>query len=255
MRWRRDDAHQLRAAHHGKILLQRVNAADQRVGQRVGGRERGEIGEHHFAHAHGVHHRLEEDALILDLRADHDEEAGDNEPGTVQQHAAHHGRQRQHLAQAGGGAAGGSKAVLAGKAAAEQPPAVQRISGQQMQHAQAGLHPHHAAQQVGGGDEGLVEEPYIAAGAQKRSGQHQRRGSVGQRTGQRHGKLPAALVGILLALGIGVGKQPADGQQQNRAQPQSQPRRHQQPRRLAHRDRRHQHEEQAQAARHAVRRR
>ena len=122
-----DDADQLRAAHDGKILLQGVDAADQRVGQRVGGREGGEIGEHHFAHAHRVHHRLEEDALILNLRADHDEEAGDDEPGAVQQHAGHHGGQRQHLAQAGGGAAGGSDAVLAGEAAAEQAAGVERI--------------------------------------------------------------------------------------------------------------------------------
>ena len=119
MRWRRDDADQLRAAHDGKIFLQGVNAADQRVGQRVRGREGGEVGEHDFAHVHGVDDGLEEDALVFNLRADHDEEAGDDEPVVVQQHAADHGGERQHLAEAGGGAAGGREAVLAGKAAAD----------------------------------------------------------------------------------------------------------------------------------------
>ncbi len=54
------------------------------------GREGGEVGEHDFAHVHGVDDGLEEDALILDLRGDHDEEAGDDEPGSVEQHAGEH---------------------------------------------------------------------------------------------------------------------------------------------------------------------
>ena len=88
-----DDADQLRAADDGEILLQGVDAADEGVGEGVGGRERGEVGEHDFAHVHGVDDGLEEDALIFDLRADHDEEAGDDEPGAVEVHAADHGGQ------------------------------------------------------------------------------------------------------------------------------------------------------------------
>ena len=121
-----------------------------------------------------------------------------------------------------------------------------------MQQAEAGLHPHHAAQQVGGCDPGLVEELDVAARAQKRRGQHQRRGQVGQGAGQRQGKLPAALIGVFLAFGIGVGKQAADGKQQNGAQAQAEPGGDQQARDLAHHDRGHEHEEQPQAARHAV---
>ena len=128
-----DDAYQLRAAHHGKILLQRVNAAHQRVGQRVRGRESGKIGEHHLAHMHRVHHRLKEDALVLDLRADHDEEAGEAQPVVMQQHSADHGGQRQHLAQSGGEARGESHAVLPREAAAQQASAVQWICGQKVQ--------------------------------------------------------------------------------------------------------------------------
>ena len=89
-----DDAHQLRTADDGEVLLQGVDAADQGVGQRVRGREGGEISEHDFAHVHGVNDGLEKDALVLDLRADHDEEAGDDEPGIVEHHATHHGSQR-----------------------------------------------------------------------------------------------------------------------------------------------------------------
>ncbi len=146
----------------------------------------------------------------------------------------------------------GANPCLRAKLPRSSRPQSSGYAGTRCSSAQAGLHPHHAAQQIGGGDERLVEKLEIAAGAQKGSGQHQRRGQVGQRTGQRHGKLPAALVGVLLAFGIGVGKQAADGQQQNGAQPQSQPRRHQQPRGLPHHHRRHQHQKQAQAARHAV---
>ena len=73
------------------------------------------------------------------------------------------------------------------------------------------------------------------------------------RTGQRHGKLSAALAGAFLALRVGVGKESADRQQQNGAQPQSQPGSHQQSCRLSHRNRCHQHQKQRQAAPHAIR--
>ncbi len=77
---------------------------------------------------------------------------------------------------------------------------------------------------------------------------------VGQRAGQRNGKLPAALVGNLLAFRIGVGEKPADGKQQHRAQAQSQPGRNQQPRGFAHCNCGHKNQEQRQV-RAAIRRR
>ena len=78
--------------------------------------------------------------------------------------------QSQRLAQAGGGAAGGANSVLAGKAVANQPAAIQRIRGQHMKQPQKGLRPDQAAQQMGRGDEWLLEEPHIAAGAQDGGG-------------------------------------------------------------------------------------
>ena len=83
MRWRETMPTSCGSAHDGEVFLQGVNAADKRVGQGVGWRERGEVGEHDFAHANGVDDRLEEDALVFDLRADHDEESGDDEPWAV----------------------------------------------------------------------------------------------------------------------------------------------------------------------------
>jgi hypothetical protein len=73
---------------------------------------------HHFAHAHRVHDGLEENSLILNLRADHDEKARQDEPWAVKQHAAQHDSQRDHLAESRGGAASRCEAVLVCKATA-----------------------------------------------------------------------------------------------------------------------------------------
>jgi hypothetical protein len=202
---------------------------------------------------HGVYHRLEEDALVLDLRANHDEEAGNDDPGTMQQHAGYHGDERQNLAQSGSHAACGSETVLAGKVAPEQPSAVQWIGREQVQKAQTGLHPNHAAHQRRSRNPRLGKKFDVAAGAQKCCGQHQRRGQICHRTCQSQAKLSAALVGAFLAFRVGIGKHSADGQQKNGAQPQSQPSGHQQPRRLAHGYGSHQNHEQSQAAQNAGR--
>ena len=243
-----DDADKLRAADDGEVLLQRMHAAGERVGQRVGGREGGKIGEHDFPHADGVDDGLEEDALVLNLRADHDEEAGDDEPVVLEGHAADHGEQGEALADVGGGAAGGGEAVLAGEAAADEAAAVERIGGHQVQQRQPDLHPDHAAQQVSRGDERLVEEADIAACAGEGGGQHQRRRQVGDRAGEGKNELGAAAVGILLAFGVGVGEEAAEGQQQHGAQAQAQPRGDDEAGDFAGQNGGNQHQEQAEAA-------
>ena len=177
----RDDADQLRSAHDGEILLQRVHAAKQRVGQRVGRGERGEVGEHDFAHVHGVDDRLEEDALILDLRADHDEKAGDDEPVDVQSHAADHDGEGNDLADARGGAACGGKPMGAGEVAAQQAAEVERIGGKQMQNAKACLHPDHAAHQVVGVTRGRASRCTSPPAPMNGGGQHQRGDAVDDR--------------------------------------------------------------------------
>jgi len=63
---------------------------------------------------------LEEDALVFNLRADHDEESGDNQPIIVEKHTADHGHEGQCLSQAGGRAACGSETVPAGKASTNE---------------------------------------------------------------------------------------------------------------------------------------
>ena len=171
----------------------------------------------------------------------------------MQHNAAGHGNQSQHLAKTGGGAAGWRKAVPAGKAAAEQAAHVQRIRGHQVQEGQAGLHPHHAAQQVCGSDERLAEQADVAPCAQKGGCQNHGRGGVGNRTGKCDSELTRVLVGFFLALGIGVGKQSANGQKENCAQPKAKPGCHQQARRFPYNHRRCEYQEQANAAQDSVR--
>ena len=144
----RDDADELRAAHDGKFFLQRVDAAYKRIGKCVRRRESGEVSEHYFAHTHGIDNRLEKDALFLNLRADHDEQACEAKPVIAKEHAGKHCRECEHLAQACGSAACWAGSVLAREYVADEPPAIERISRQQMQEAEKRLHPHHAAQQM-----------------------------------------------------------------------------------------------------------
>ena len=49
-----------------------------------------------------------------------------------------------------------------------------------MQDGQTGLHPDHAADQVGGGDPGLADEVEIAAGTEEDGGENQGGDAVGQ---------------------------------------------------------------------------
>ena len=141
--------------------------------------------------------------------------------------------------------------MRAGKTAADEAAAIQRIGRQQVHQAHEDLHPHRAAQQVCGRDERLCEEVHIAAGAQEHGSQHQRRGPVGQGTGERDGKLPYAGVCVFLALGIGVGEESADGEEENGAQAQSEPGGDEQACGLPYRDGRCNDQEQADAPRQA----
>ncbi len=92
-----------------------------------------------------------------------------------------------------------------------------------MQQAQPRLHPDHAAQQIGGRDPGLIEEPDVSARSEKRDAQSRGCGAVGDRAGESDGELADALIRVFLAFGVGVGKEAADGQHENRAQPQAEP--------------------------------
>src|SRR6185312_3456214 len=161
-----DDADQFRSADHGKIFLQGVNAADERVSQRIGRGESGEIGEHDFAHSNGVDNGLEEHALVFDLSADHDEETGDAEPIIPGEHTDHDGGERKRLAQTGCGAGSLCKAVRARETGANQPAEIERISGEQVKDAEKELHPNHATKQIAGGNVGLAEERDGRTGSQ-----------------------------------------------------------------------------------------
>src|SRR6185369_8511679 len=113
------------------------------VCESVGWRESGEVGEHDFAHAHSVDYGLEEDALVFNLCADHDEESGNDEPGAVQQHAADHGGKCEQLADACGCAAGRREAMASRKAAAKKASEIQWVCGEEVKHSEPQLHPYH----------------------------------------------------------------------------------------------------------------
>ncbi len=178
-----DNADKFRAAHDGEVLLQRVDAADECVGERVRRRERGEIGEHYFAHPDCVDHGLEEDALVLNLRADHDEESGDDEPVAVNQHAADHYSEREQLAESRGGASRRRKAVGTRMKLPlwSSRPEIERVGREQVEDSQAGLHPHHAAQQPCGCDERASKQIDIPAGSDEGKSKHDRCHDVGER--------------------------------------------------------------------------
>src|ERR1700739_3156010 len=195
-----------------------MNAAEERVGQGVRRRQRGKVGEHDFAHAYGVDDRLEEDSLVFNLRANHDEKAGNDEPVGVQGHAADHDGEGNQLADSRSGAACGREAVSMSEVAAQQAAEVEWIGGKQMQNSEPRLHPDHASHQVVSGDEGTREQFNISAGADKGGGQHQRRQAVHHWSDECHGELAEALVGSFLTFGIGVGEEPADGEQKDGAQ-------------------------------------
>ena len=59
----------------------------------------------------------------------------------------------------------------------------------------------------------MGENLYVTARANKCRCEHQRSDAIGQRTDERNGKLAEALVGGFLAFRVGIGEQPADGQQ------------------------------------------
>src|SRR5215472_12346100 len=102
-----------------------------------------------------------------------------------------------------------------------------------MKYAETGLHPHDAAQKVGRGDVRQRNEIEVSARADKKSGQGQGCSAIGQRTRSSQRKLASSAACDLLALGIGVREEPANGQEQNRPQFEPEPRGDEQARDLA----------------------
>ena len=247
-----DDAHELGAADDGEFVLQGVDAAVERVGERVGGREGGEVGEHNFAHAYGVDDGLEEDALVFDLRADHDEEPGEDEPGALRNDAAEHEGESEHLAEARGGAACGSGSVGAREVVADKAAAIEGIGGQKVKQAEEDEEPDEGAQKMGGRDKGKIEEADIAARAEDGSDGGECGEEIGQRAGGGENELTRAAVGDFLAFRVGVGKEAADGEKEDGAEAQAEPRGHEKACGFAHHHGGHKQKENCEAARPAV---
>jgi 16S rRNA (guanine966-N2)-methyltransferase len=198
--------------------LQRVDATCKGVGERVGGREGGEVGEHDFLHADGVDDGLEEDALVFNLCTDEDEEAGEDDPGAMQRDATDHGGESDELAEPTGGAFGRTRAMLLREGAAHESSGVERVGGQQMEYAEAGLEPDGAAEKPLGADEGLFEEADVSARAEEGGGESQSGEQVGEGAGGGEKDLAGAVAGAILAFRIGVGEHAANGQQKDSAE-------------------------------------
>ena len=84
------------------------------------------------------------------------------------------------------------------------------------------------------------------------SGKHDRRCEVGERADEGHGKLADSLVGFFLALGVGVCKEAANGEQHDGANAKPELGRHEEARRFAHDDCKRQDQKEPEAARPAV---
>ncbi len=111
----------------------------------------------------------------------------------------------------------------AGEVAAQKTARVERIGGQQMQDAEAGLHPDHAAQQIGGSDERLAEKLDVSACAEEGERERACGEQVGDGPGEAEHELARAVIGAFLAFGVGVGEEAADGQHENSTQAQAEP--------------------------------
>ena len=98
----------------------------------------------------------------------------------------------------------------------------------------------------------MIEEAHIAARAEDDSGSGERRAEIRERSREREDKLFASMIGNLLALRIGVGKQASDGQKQNSAKAKAQPRRGNEARGFAHGHSRCKEKKEGQSARPSV---
>ena len=70
--------------------------------------------------------------------------------------------------------------MLAREAAANEPAEIERVGGQEVQNAEACLHPNHAAQEPGSGNPRMGEKADASAGANERSGQHESGSAVSE---------------------------------------------------------------------------
>ena len=87
-----------------------------------------------------------------------------------------------------------------------------------------------------------------AGGSDKDAGQDAGSGQVGDGAGEAEDKLGGSLGRAFLAFRVGVGKESADGEQEDGAQAETEPGGDNEAGRLADQNRRNQHQEEAQAA-------
>jgi hypothetical protein len=78
-----NNANQIARPDNRKVILQRVNGFIECVFERIGGRERAEIGKHDFAYAHAFGDRVKGKGSVLNLRTDKDKDGDQQDPDVL----------------------------------------------------------------------------------------------------------------------------------------------------------------------------
>ncbi len=149
-----DDAHHVRTAHHGELLLRRLDGALQSIGQGLGRGEGDEVGDHHVDDADALQHRLQNHAAVFQLSGQEEKDPGHHDPeivgvGTQEDHsAAEEQRQGKELSD-GNRAPGGRDLISAARQqGAQNASAIERIGGQQVERGDKKLRPGEAARKI-----------------------------------------------------------------------------------------------------------
>ena len=119
----------------------------QRVFQRVGRRERREVGEHDFFEAHVVEHRLKDQRALFQLSGGENDDAHHGQPVVAEQ-AGEDQDHRDGIADGDGAPRCRGKIERAREERAHNASAIERIGGHKVSKRDVKICPHHAAGQV-----------------------------------------------------------------------------------------------------------
>src|SRR5208282_31493 len=152
----RHDANHVTAPYHWKIVLQRMRGLLERVFQSVGGRERGEVGEHDFFQADALQDGLKYRRALLQLCPGKKKKADHHQPiavpsrlrATAEQHSNHDHQDGKDVADANGALGGLNHVDAARKKSAQNAAAIHGIRWQQVEQAEVKICPDNAPQQA-----------------------------------------------------------------------------------------------------------
>ena len=224
-----DDADDLIVADHGEVVLERVNGFVEGVLESVGGENDGEVAEHDVLHGDGVDDGLEGGALVVELRADGDEKAAEEEPGAGGDGEGDVGEEKEadtesggegaeHAAERDGGACGLFRAVTLDGKLTKEAAGVEGEGGDAVHEAKAEVEPEGGAEQVPGADERVGEEEDAGTAALEQAGDEPGDEQVRERAGEGEGVEGRGFAGVFLRFRVGRGLEAADGEEQDGAE-------------------------------------